>query len=334
MIQLAKNSFGLSLAQDKHGAEMWKNGAGPRVILKHPKQLNAEQATQLLERFEQRHSEPGKPALAAGGLEIEVVPSSNTDAQWIESRQQVITEVAAWYNLPPHKLGDSTRVGYNGVAAENQSYITQCLRRWLRRWESEVGRKLIAPRDYRTMRVVVCHDPKPLTDTDTQAITDEVVKQVGSKLITFNEGRQRLGYPRIDGGDERENPNTSSPNSEPVETDSDESSDEPSARVPDRAPFVAMVGDRLEHLTATMNSIAETKRKKSQPFDEEWTTTYTQRAETYIGPQVAAAAEVFDVMPMQTITAHIADWSVSTAHGEVLIPSPAELAEQIVGAAK
>ena len=328
LLQLAKNSFGLSLIMDKHGSEAWKNGAGPKVILKHAKTLNAEQANELLERFEARHSEPGKPALAAGGLDIEVVPSTNSDAQWNESRRQIITEVAAWYNLPPHKLGDNTRVGYNGVTAENQAYITQTLRRWLKRWETEVARKLLVDRDYRSMSVVVSHDPKPLTDTDTAAITDEVVKQIMSELITPNEGRRRLGYPLIEGGDVRQNPNTSSP--EDPEDDDDEQEEEPEAMV-NRAPFVNMFEDRLKHLKAAMTSQAESKRKKDQTFDAEWTTTWTSRVESYIQPQLLATATVFETASMDTVTATVSDWCIAASHGEVLVPSPAELANQIVG---
>ena len=327
LLTLARNSFGLSLAQDKHGSQAWKNGAGPRVILKHPsKNMSKEEADELIDTFEARHREAGRAALAAGGLEIEVVPASNSDAQWIESRRQIIVEVAAWYNLPPHKLGDTSRVGYNGVAAENQSYITQCLRRWLRRWETEVSRKLLTPREYRTFATIVKHDPAPLTETDSAAVTADVVNQRTAELITVNEGRKRLGYPRIEDGDVRQNPNTSSGTDAPPP----ESEETVTATV-DRAPFVAMLTDTLGIVATALGEQAGRRITKGQPLGDEWRATWTARVNDKLGPEVDAASAVFATMPMATVTAHIGEWCTAAAHGGVLVPSPAELAKEIVG---
>ena len=39
LLKLARDSFGLSISQDKHGSEHWKNGGRPNIVLKHPSML-------------------------------------------------------------------------------------------------------------------------------------------------------------------------------------------------------------------------------------------------------------------------------------------------------
>lgn len=343
LLTIAKDSWGAILAQDRSTAQNWKNGNQPKVVLKHPAQLSKEQADELLERFEARHSEQGRPALAAGGLEIESFPVTNSDAQMVEAKKQAIIEVSAWYNLPPHKLGDSSRVGYNGLAQENQAYITQTLRRWLKRWETEAARKLLPSREYRTFATVLCHNPQPLTDTDTAAITKEVSEQKAAMLITTNEGRRRLGYPRIEGGDVLENPNTTSPRTGGGQTEDvpDTTAVEPSAAIVPttstpipREPFVQLLTERLDRLATTMQGVAETKRKKQQPFDADWSASWAERTSGYVSTAIDATSTAFSTMSVSEIEQVVFDWSSAVTSGDVLVPSPADLAEQIIGAAK
>lgn len=211
VLYLARNSFGLGIAQQRHGARHFRNGAQPSIVLKHPKILDKEKAESLLDMFELRHGgseNSGKPALAAGGLDLQVLPINNQDAQWLESRKFSRVEVAAWFQLPPHKLGDDSRTAYNSIEAENRSYIGTSLRRWLRRWETEAARKLLPAARRRRGQLLVRHDPKPLLETDTPAKVDYVLKMFQGMAIQQNEARTMLGLPRVAGGDVFFNPNT------------------------------------------------------------------------------------------------------------------------------
>ena len=335
LLDVAKNSFGLSLAVEKHGSEHFKRGGQPRIVLKHPHKLSEEDATLLLDTFEKRHSEAGRPALAGGGLEIEVLPVSNEQSQWNEARTRTIVEVAAWYGIPATKLGAENRGGYNSLLFDNQAYVLS-LRKWLKRWETEVARKLLAPRAYRNGSIVIKHDPTELLETDTATKSTYIRELKDGMVITKNEARTAMGYPKVEGGDDFENSNTSTGGETPADDDAPpDRATAAAARasyapVTERPPFVALIADRLEVLAGTMTDQAARRRKAGKEFDG-WADDWRGRVSGYVGSAVQATAAVFTTMPVDQIADTVADWAATAENGGVLVPSPEDFAQQIVG---
>jgi hypothetical protein len=70
------------------------------------------------------------------------------DAQFLETRKFQVTEIARWFTIPPHKLGDLERATFSNIEQENIAYVSNCLRRWLVRVEMEYNRKLIPALEY------------------------------------------------------------------------------------------------------------------------------------------------------------------------------------------
>jgi hypothetical protein len=61
----------------------------------------------------------------------------------LETRQfEGAVEVGNIFGIPPHKLGDRSRAGYNGLTEENQAFLDDGLDPWLCGWEEEAGDKL------------------------------------------------------------------------------------------------------------------------------------------------------------------------------------------------
>src|SRR5690606_41649325 len=56
VITLARNSWGLGLAMEKHGNRHSRNNARPGVILKHPRALDEPEARRLLAGWDARHA--------------------------------------------------------------------------------------------------------------------------------------------------------------------------------------------------------------------------------------------------------------------------------------
>lgn len=299
VIQLARNSFGLALAQDKHGAKHFANGASPNIVLKHPKTLDKPTADELLSTFEKRHSgseNTGRPALAAGGLEIQALSVSNEDAQWLDSRKFSRVEVSTWFQLPPHKLGDDSRIAYNSIEAENRSYVTQTLRRWLRRWEVECNRKLLQERIRRSFSGCLEHDTEQLVDTDLQTKVESWTKLREAKVVTGNEVRTKLRLPKVDGLDDFENPNTSSPNagSAPPEP-------EPTAVAAHRE----LIQDRIERMISVEASQAKRASKDFDGFSswvDKFYSGWTGKVEESLNTVFAACSSVPGVT--LTMTTH------------------------------
>jgi len=222
VIALARNSWGLGMAAQKHGEKYFGSGARPSIVLRTDARLDKEQADMLLARWDERHADDVKPALLSNGLEIQPFSMSNEDSQWLESRSFQRTEVAVWFKMPPHKLGDSSRMAYNSIEAENRSYINQCLKGWLCKWESECRRKLLTERARKSYTVTVKHDTQDMLMADIETQVDVLVKLRNAELINRNEGRRKLGFSGVDGGDDFTNPNV-----RPADRDANDTPAEP-----------------------------------------------------------------------------------------------------------
>jgi HK97 family phage portal protein len=147
VIGYARESFGLGMAAQKYGSVFFRNSARPSVVLQHPATLGEEAARTLRESWEKMHTgleEKHRIAILEEGMTLNPFSMSNEDAQFLETRQQEIREVANWFGLPPHKLGDTTRTAYASLEQENQSLLDDCLDPWYVNWESECWDKLLS----------------------------------------------------------------------------------------------------------------------------------------------------------------------------------------------
>ena len=86
VISLARNSWGLGMAGEKHGAKTFSSGARPSIVLETEAKLDQQTADMLLAKWDERHANDQKPALLSNGLKIRPFSMSNEDSQWIESR--------------------------------------------------------------------------------------------------------------------------------------------------------------------------------------------------------------------------------------------------------
>lgn len=218
VFKAAKNAIGLGLSAERHGGRFFKNDAKPGVVLKYPSKLSKEDADLLLDQWEQRHnSSPGRPALAAGGLDVIPFPVSNEDAQFVESRKFQREDIASFLCLPPHKLGSDARLSYNSVEAEERAYVAQTLMRWFKRFEGEADLKLLTPREQRAWWYVE-HNTGALIQGDFTTQSKVAVELRNAKIITQNEARKKFNLNSVAGGDEFENANTTSGSTTPANT--------------------------------------------------------------------------------------------------------------------
>jgi len=142
----AKESLGLGMAAGKYGSVFFRNSARPSAVLEHPGILGDEAVRALRDGWEKLHTgldEKHRIAILEEGMKLNPFGMSNEDAQFLQTRQFEIREVANWFGLPPHKLGDTTRTAFASLEQENQSLLDDCLDPWFVNWESECWDKLL-----------------------------------------------------------------------------------------------------------------------------------------------------------------------------------------------
>ena len=293
LLGLARNSLGLGLSQQRHGNRHFSNDAKPGVILKHPRKLDKQFADELLANFEERHgSDPGKPALLHGGLELEIVPANNSDSQWLESRKFQRQEVASWFNLPPHKLGDSERTSYNSIEQEQRAYLNETLRRWLTKWEWECRTKLVMESDRRNYSVFMRHDTRELLRGDLQTRATAYETMIRSRVMNPNEARRLENMPSYEGGDEFLNPNITqagAPSSEP--------SDEPPVN---RTRWRNMLVDKIGPMLKVEQDRCTRAAKKGENMTvwmDKFYPDWNSKLQETLASTVACAQDYFPTIP-------------------------------------
>lgn len=148
-ITYAREAIGLSLAQESAGAAVFKNGARASVVLEHPAKLGREVHENLrasLDEYRAGGDSEGKALILEEGMKISPLAMTAEDAQWIEGRKFSRTDIAMFFGVPPHMIGDtekSTSWG-TGIEAQTQGFLTFTAEDDLTMWEEAIARDLIA----------------------------------------------------------------------------------------------------------------------------------------------------------------------------------------------
>jgi len=147
VVGMARESIGLGLAAQQFGSAFFGNGAYPGVVLEHPGKISPEALARLKVSW-RRDSEGAKalgPQVVEEGIKVNKIGIPPEDAQFLETREHQVVEIARWFNLPPHKLKHKVgeRPGGN-IEASQTEFLTDTLMPWLVTIEQECNRKLIS----------------------------------------------------------------------------------------------------------------------------------------------------------------------------------------------
>ena len=306
VLKLARNSWGLGIGAEKHGSKHFRNDARPDIVLKVAQSISPDKANEIRRGWDTIHqgldTKTGT-AVLSGGVDAMPLAISNTDSQWLESRKFQRTEVASWFNLPPHLLNDDSRTGYNSIVEEQRRFLAQTLQPWLRKWTTECDLKLLTS-DERTQRDFYFeHNVRSLIQTDVSAVTDNVVKLIASEVISVNEARRLLNMNRRpEGGDEYRNPNINTtpagaPAAKTVRSDAQPLPDTKKRRQPypllkaDKAAIQRLVSERINKLRQTERgqALRATKSPNFLQWLDEWMGSFEVRV-------VDAMAPIVDVL--------------------------------------
>ncbi|HUT92357.1 MAG TPA: phage portal protein [Thermoguttaceae bacterium] len=149
-LELARNSWGLGLAGEKYANRYFKNNGMPSGTIKHPGHLEETAYKRLRRDWKEMHEgldNAARVAILEEGAEYAPLAFNHKDSQWLESRQFQRTDVASWFNLPPHKVGDLEHATFTNIEEQNRSYLDMSLMRWLVKWQDEYDYKLLSDKE-------------------------------------------------------------------------------------------------------------------------------------------------------------------------------------------
>lgn len=209
VLKIARDALGAAIAARDHSARYFKNGARPGGVLEHPGpgKLSDQSRKNMKESWERIHKgleNAHKVAILEEGVKYQGFTSNARDAQLLETREFDAREVANIFGVPTHKLGDPSKVAYNSLGEENQSYYDDTLSRWLKVFAEEAHDKLLSEKEKSSESHCIDFDYSEIQRANLPAQVDFVDKLVRCGVINFDEGRGVFGFnPMPDGKGER-----------------------------------------------------------------------------------------------------------------------------------
>lgn len=145
--QMAAESLGLSLAAQQFGAKFFGNGTHTGGIFTHPQTLSdtaQQHLRESLDRYRVGGDDALKVLLLEEGMTYERATIPPEDAQFLQTREFQVVEIARWFRIPPHKIAELTHATFSNIEHQGLEYVVDTLQPWLVRWEQELKRKLFA----------------------------------------------------------------------------------------------------------------------------------------------------------------------------------------------
>lgn len=202
VISYARQTIGLAQAAETYGAKLFGSGNLLGGILKTPQKLDQPVAERLKTRWRERFHGLGNAhdiAVLDAGTEFQSLTMPNSDAQFLESRQFSIPEIARFFGVPPFLLMSTEKSTSWGTGLEQQAlgWIKFDLSpQWLVPTEQRVTMHLLMD-----PAVEAAYDLDALSrgDSTARGAFYRVMREVGA--FSANDIRDREGLAPIDDGD-------------------------------------------------------------------------------------------------------------------------------------
>lgn len=187
--------IGLGLAMDRYLAQWYGEGGTPSSVLESDRDMTTEQARTLQATWDANHRKHRRPAVLTGGLKWRGIQMSAADSQLIETREQLVRDVARIYGVPSHLVGgQGDGQTYQNVEQASLNFLTHTVTPWLRRLEIALSRLLPLGTD-------LAFDTSGLLRTDALTRARVGQLQIMNGTRTPNELRLLDGLEPYDGGD-------------------------------------------------------------------------------------------------------------------------------------
>jgi HK97 family phage portal protein len=76
------------------------------------------------------------------GVKYQQLTIPQNDAQFLESKKFDRSEIAGWFRVPPHKIGDLEKANYSNIEAQDRAFAKDVAVPWAERFQQELNRKL------------------------------------------------------------------------------------------------------------------------------------------------------------------------------------------------
>lgn len=180
-IQLHKTHIGLSLALDKFGARLFKNGAHPRIYLTTDGTIKEDAMKRIVASL--RETTGGEKAHSTtvldGGLKPTRATLTAEEAQFNETRKLIRSILASIWRVPPHMVGDLEKATFSNIENLARQFVDYALMPWLVDLEEVYAHQILSERE-RLEGYFIKHNVNGLLRGDATARANYYKSALGS----------------------------------------------------------------------------------------------------------------------------------------------------------
>lgn len=199
VISVARNSLGTTIAGERAAARRFGNGGMIAGLVSAEEDISDEEAKDVKAGLDAKlkgWENAGDIAFVNRKLKFTPWMMNAADAQFLESRQFQIEEIARWFGIPPFELMQTEKQTSWGTGIESQQrgLARTVLMPWTLRFEQRLSRLLAKPR-FVEFEFAGLERPTPEQEIAL------LIQQVQAGILTVNEARKIRNLSPIRGGD-------------------------------------------------------------------------------------------------------------------------------------
>ena len=205
-ISLQREALGLALTAEEFQARFFGNDASPSGVLQVKGKLSEPAAQNLSKSWQQNHEglqNAHRLAILEEGVEWKQIGMPLHDAQFLQLRSYQRSEIASWFRVPPHMIGDVEKSTSWGTGIEQQTigFIVYTLRPWLVNIEQQISVDLLSEQDQK--QYFAEHLIDGLMRGDSAARQAFYTAMLDRGVFSINDVLEMENRNPTEGGDER-----------------------------------------------------------------------------------------------------------------------------------
>src|SRR5574344_1880694 len=205
VLTFARLTAGIAATGDNETLKRFANGGNVRGIVSNDTSVRgfgeyqdaelAKTAQNVDEHFQQGERIVSLP----GQIKFDQISLSSTDMQFLESRKFTVREICRFFGVHPSFVFDDTSNNYKSAEMANVAFLNNTLNPILRKIETELLRKLVAPA-LATKRKFE-FNRQSLYACDLESRSKYWQQVIATGLYTINELRREENKPDVEGRD-------------------------------------------------------------------------------------------------------------------------------------
>ncbi len=144
-IRQAMETIGISMAAEQFAGSFFGQGMNVGAVAEHPKQLSSQGSENLRKSLNEKYAGLGNAnrlLLLEEGMKFQKVGISPEEAQFIETRQFQVEDIARIFGVQLHKIGHLLHATFSNIEHQGIEFVTDTMLPWVVNFEQEYDRKL------------------------------------------------------------------------------------------------------------------------------------------------------------------------------------------------